>query len=149
MSKRNIFLIALLAVLGVIYVRYFTDWFRTPTMEISARPRVERSRHGKGGTFSVSFSFDQKHPITELKVVSVADIETNKYPHALWNMIAESNAVPMKGFTYGEYLRGMKSKVPKMRAEPLKPQTKYRLLVDADGTQGQIDFQVPAFRSGQ
>jgi hypothetical protein len=143
MSKKNIFLVLLLVVLAAIYLRYFTDLFRTPTIRISARPRIERSRHGKSGSFSVSFSFDQKHSITELKVVAVDDLKTNKYPHALWNVVAETNSVPMKGFAYGEYLKGMKSKVPKVRPEPLQPQTQYRLLVDAGGAKGQVDFQIP------
>lgn len=149
MSKKNIGLVLLLVVLGVIYLRYFTDLFRTPTIQISARPRIERSRHGKGDTFSVSFSFDQKHAIKELKVVAVADSETNKYPHALWNLVAETNAVPLKGFAYGEFVKGMKSKVPKVRPEPLQSQIKYRLLVDAGNTQGQVDFQIPNLRSAR
>lgn len=137
----------LLVGLGGIYLIYFTDLFRTQQLQISARPRIERARRGSAEVVSVSFSFEQKRAIKELKVVSVADIETNKYPHALWNLIAETNSVPLKGLTYGEIPMGMKSKVPKVRAATLQPQTKYRLLVEAEGIQGQVDFEVPRSRT--
>lgn len=140
-------MILLLVGLGTVYLVYFTDIFRTQRMQISARPRLERSRRSNIGVASVSFSFDQKRPITELKVVAVADVETNKHPHALWNLIADTNSVPLKGLTYGEVPSGMKSKVPKVRAEPLQPQTKYRLLVDANGVLGQVDFEIPRART--
>ena len=147
MSKKNIFLILLLVVLGGIYLVYFTSFFQKPTVQISARPRVERSRRGGGETASVSFSFNQKISVTELKVVALADLETNKYPHALWNLVADTNSIPLKGFAYGEYIKGMKPKVAKIRPEPLQPQTKYRLLVDAGKIQGQVDFEIPKLRT--
>lgn len=141
-------MILLLVGLGGIYLVYFTDLFRTPQIQISARPRAERShrwsRKGRSAPIlSASFSFDQKLAITELQVVAVADAKTNKYPHALWHLISESNSVPLKGLLYGETPQGMKPKNPKVRAEPLRPQTKYRLLVEAGKRKGQIDFEIP------
>ena len=147
MSKKNIALILLVVVLGAIYLVYFADSFRSPDIQVSARPRIERSRRGGSETFSVSFSFDQKCRLTELRTVAVADIATNKYPHALWHLIAETNTIPLKGVVYGETPKGMKSKVPKTRAEPLQPETKYRLFVEADGRKGQVDFEIPKGRT--
>lgn len=137
----------LLIVLGGIYLVYFTSFFQKPSVRISARPRVERSHRSGKETASVSFSFDQKLSISELKVVALSDFETNKYPHALWNLVSDTNSIPLKGFAYGEFIKGMKPKVAKVRPEPLQPQTKYRLLVDAGKIQGQVDFELPNLRT--
>lgn len=149
MSKRNIALILLLLGLGTIYLVYFTDLFRTQTIQISARPRLERSRRGNSDSFSASFSFGQKQVLTEVQLVAVADMETNKYPHALWHLVADTKSIPLKGLAYGETPKGMKSKVPKVRPEPLKPEIKYRLLVEAGDRKGQVDFEIPKFRNAR
>ena len=147
MSKKNIALILLLLGLGVIYVVYFTDSFHGPIIQISARPRIERSRRSGSEVFSVSFSFDQKCKLTEVRTVAVDEIATNKYAHVLWHVVADTNSTPLKGVVYGETPKGMKSKIPKVRAEPLQSEIKYRLFVEADGRKGQVDFEIPKGRT--
>jgi hypothetical protein len=144
MSKKTIGLILFTVVLAAVYVYYFTDFFSEPIIAISWRPRVERSR-GSTPAFSGSFSFDTRSKVrlTEIKVVPLAELETNKYAHAVWHMISEKGSSPTKGIVYGEMLKGMKPNIPKMKAEPLQPGTKYRIFVESGKRKGTQDFDVP------
>jgi len=145
MNKSTIALIVVLIGMIGAYVYWFTDWFREDTIQILAQVRPARNvRPGPPGTvptYPVSFAFDRKLALTELKVVSVEDAATNKYPHALWHLISDSNSVPTKAVVYGEWVRGMKSKVPHARPERLEPGVKYRLYVTAGKAKGQIEFK--------
>jgi hypothetical protein len=145
MSKKNLVLISFVVVLGAVYLYYFTDLFAKPTFAISARPRIEPRSSRGAEKYSVSFNFDTrtKMKLNEVKVVRVAELETNKYPHAVWHLISDNGSSPMKGIIYGETIKGMKPKVPKMKPEPLEPNVKYRLLVNSDKRSGQADFEIP------
>ncbi|MFN7140109.1 MAG: hypothetical protein ACK4UN_12310 [Limisphaerales bacterium] len=144
MPKKNIFLFLVLIVVSGLYVYYFTDLFNKPVISISARPRLERARQPQTpDRYSVSFSFDRRCELTEVKVVSLREFETNKYARAYWHMISDSNSVPVKGVLYGEQVKGMKPKIPKMKAEPLQPGEKYRLMISAGKNRGEIDFEIP------
>ncbi len=143
MSKKNLLLISLPVVLGIIYIVYFSGWFDKPVIEISPRMRGSASRRGPE-EMKVSFTFDGKVKLTEVKVFAVADMETNKYPHAVWHLFSETNSAPTKAIVYGENITGMKPKIPKMKADPLQPGTKYRLLIEAGKRRGQVDFDIPA-----
>lgn len=142
MSKNNILLFLVLFVLGALYVVYFTDLFNKPVINISARPRVTRST--SGDQYSVSFSFDRRCELTDVKVVSLTEVQTNKYARAYWHIISDASSAPTKGILYGENQRGMKPKIPKMKAEPLQAGQKYRLLIEAGKNKGQVDFDIPS-----
>ena len=146
MSKKTIGLILFTVVLGAVYLYYFTDFFSSPVVQISFRPRMDRSRDSKEISYSGSFSFDTKCRLTEIKVVPVAELETNKYAHAVWHLIADKPSAPTKGLVYGEPIKGMKPKVPKMKAQPLQPGTKYRIILEAGDRRGEKDFDVPGKR---
>jgi hypothetical protein len=146
MPNKNVLLFATLIVLGGIYIWKFTDWFNKPEIAISPRIRfgsADRRSSSSPGEIQVSFSFDTKVQLTEVKVFSVAEMETNKYPHAVWHLFSESNSVPVKGLLYGQNITGMKPKIPKMKAEPLKPQNKYRLIIEAGKYSGKAEFEIP------
>jgi hypothetical protein len=150
MTKKGIVLIVVAVVLAAVYVTAFTDWFHSPQIQILPQIRPVRPPKAKGGNaqanfdnsvYPVSFMLDRKHGITELRVVAVADEKTNKYPHALWHMISDSNSVPVKALTYGAPLPGMKPKTPKARPEPLEPNVPYHLYVEAGNFKGNVKFQ--------
>jgi hypothetical protein len=137
MSKNTAILIALAALLGGVYVYFFTDTFSTPTIRISAQIRP-----GRGATTApVTFGFNDKYALTSVKVVSSDDFRTNKYAHALWHLIADTNSTPVKGIIYGVRIPGMKPAVPKMKPEPLQPNVSYVLLVEAGKRKGEKTFQ--------
>ena len=147
MSKKNIALIALFLVLLVIYIFNFTNLFAKRNLEIATRIRPEIARHGRTRTMvpvgnSVSFLFNGKYQLTSIKVVEEADMKTNKYPHALWCLITESNSIPTKAISYGIPVKGMKPEFEKARPEALKPNVPYILLVEAGKLKGQTSFQI-------
>jgi hypothetical protein len=147
MSKKTVAMIGIAVVLGGIYLVWFADFFSKPVVEIAPRVRMSSGRRGGPPEVQVTFSFSAKCQLNEVKVVSVADAETNKYPHALWHMISDSNSIPVKGMVYGDWIKGMKPKIPKGKAEPLEPKTKYRLVIATrDEVVSTADFQVPARR---
>jgi hypothetical protein len=145
MTKSTVTLIVVLVLMAGAYVYWFTDWFQPATIQILAQVRPSRAVQpgapGYVATYPVSFAFDRKLRLTELKVLSVDDETTNKYPHPVWHMISDSNSIPTKAIIYGQWLRGMKPKVPHARPEPLLPDVKYRLYVGAGKLKGQIDFK--------
>lgn len=146
MSKKTISLILLVVVLGVVYLYYFTDFFVKPVIQISARQRVDRTSRDNDAPVSVSFAFDSKCKLTEIKVVPVAELETNKYPHAVWHLISDKSSAATKGIVYGESIKGMKPKTPRTRPEPLAPQVKYRLTIQAGDRKGEVDFELAGKR---
>lgn len=148
MSKKNIVLLSLLAALGSIYVYYFTDLFRQPTMEIVSRirPQINQRRSKRepivpaGNT--ISFLFNRKYELTSVKVVEENEAKTNKYPHAVWRLITDSNSVPTKTIFYGVTVEGMKPEFAKSRPEPLQPNVPYILLIEAGKLKGQTTFSI-------
>jgi hypothetical protein len=148
MTKSTILLIVILVAMACAYVYYFTDLFQPATIQILAQVRPSRGTPqgapGYVSTYPVSFAFDNKLGLTEVKVVSVDDEKTNKYPHAVWHMISDSNSIPVQALLYGQWLKGMKSKVPHARPDPLQPDVKYRLYVRAGKFKGKVDFKTVA-----
>lgn len=145
MTKKSIVLITVAVVLAGVYVAFFTDWFVKPQIQILPQIRPPRSTArtlpGDVPVYPVNFMFDRKYQFTEIKVVAVEDEKTNKYPHAVWHLISDSNSVPTQALVYGSRVRGMKPKVPRADAEQLEPGVPYRLYVNAGKAQGSVTFQ--------
>jgi hypothetical protein len=148
MTKKTVALIVVAFVLAGVYVAFFTDWFKKPQIQILPQIRPP-SRSGKAPrvpvgdvpVYPVTFAFDRKYQFTEIRVVAVDDEKTNKFPHAVWHMISDSNSVPVKAVVYGAPLSGMKPKVPKTPPEPLQPDVPYMLYVQAGRAEGKAKFQ--------
>ena len=148
MTKKQLVLV-LVALVGLIaYVRYFTDWFAPATIQIvptlrtqmpSKRPRGRADENANVN--AVAFSLNGKFELTEVKVISVTELATNKYPHAFWHLVTESNSAPTKGFAYGMNIQGMRPKSAGVRAEALEPNVPYRLILTAGEFKGECDFK--------
>ena len=146
MSKQTVALIAVAMVLAAVYVAFFTDWFRQPQIQIlpQIRPPQRGTRAAPQGdtpVYPVTFAFDKKYQFTEIRVVAAEDEKTNKYPHAVWHMISDSNSIPTKALVYGAPIRGMKPKVPRAQPDPLEPDVPYVLYVQAGNAMGKQKFQ--------
>jgi hypothetical protein len=146
MTLKSWFLIAVAVVLGGIYVAFFTSWFRHS--EIKILPQIRPPLRSKGNSkandaqvYPVTFAFDKKYQFTEVRVVSVDDEATNKYPHVVWHLISDSNSIPTKALIYGSQLRGMKPKVPRAEPEQLEPDVSYHLYLTAGDSLGQVKFK--------
>ena len=151
MTKQSVVLITLAVVLAGVYVGFFTDWFLKPQIQIlpQIRPPLRGTRgnpaSGETPVYPVTFAFDKKYTFTEIRVVAAADEKTNKYPHAVWHLISDSNSIASKVLLYGSSLRGMKPKIPRAQPEPLEPDVVYRLYVHAGSAQGVTNFQTHEF----
>ncbi len=143
MDKKQTLLALLLVVIGGLFVYANRDWFRSRPIQITHRLYRFASRFkNQAAPTPVMFEFDRKLKLTCIKVLSVEDVLTNKYPQPLWHMTTTSNSVPTKGFVYGMDVPGMRPVSKGVAAEQLEPGRKYRLLLEAGSTKGQHDFSL-------
>ncbi|MEO6335656.1 MAG: hypothetical protein ABIP71_02395 [Verrucomicrobiota bacterium] len=133
------FLIFAAIILGAIYAYLFTDWFAEKKIQI--KYRILPGRGAAGGVEPIMFYLEKEYPITSIKVISLADAATNKYPHALWELVSQSNSVPVTDFIYGENPAGMKAKIAGLAAEALAPNGKYRIFLETTKLKGEKDFE--------
>jgi hypothetical protein len=138
--------IVLIALAGV-YVFYFTDWFKPKIIHISSTSRAIHARFrnsavGNPEPVPVIFNLEPQCKLTEIKVVPLAEWQTNKNSLPVWHLVADSDAAPEKFFAYGQRLRGLKPEVPGESPGPLVPGVIYRLFVSAGSAKGQHDFEV-------
>ena len=150
MAKKQLILLAAFVVLAVFYVIAFTQWGRRPGMQIShtANARQKgtvgpRVRAGAVNTAIMTFNFDRPYQFTEIKVVSLAEWQTNKSALPLWHIISDSNSVPTKKFSYGVAIGGMKPFVASAWPNPLETNVTYRMFLTAGAVTGQHDFSAP------
>lgn len=146
MTKKQLVLILVALVALIAYARYFTDWFTPNNIQIvhTLRPPMQKRRNPTPDNQDVnvvSFGFNGKFKLTEIKVVASSDLATNKYAHALWHLVTESNSPPTKGITYGMPVNGMHPKTSGVRPEPLEPGVSYHLFLTAGDIKGEYDFK--------
>lgn len=147
MTKKSLVLITIAVLLGGVYVWKFTGWFKSPEIRIlpQIRPPMRSRRPATPANepqvYPVTFAFDRKYQFTEIRVVAADDEKTNKYPHAVWHLISDSNSVPTKALVYGAMLRGMKPKIPRAEPEQLEPEVTYNLYLTAGKAKGQVKFK--------
>lgn len=143
MTKKNWLLIALAVALASVYVIYFTDWFKPKTMRIFYTTRNLGSRRPRaGGEPNLIFDLNRPFRLTEIKVIPLAEWQTNRHALPLWHLVSDSNSIPVKLFHYGWRIPGMKPAVAGQRAEPLETNVIYRLFVTSGGVKGQRDFEL-------
>jgi hypothetical protein len=143
MTKQNWLLIAVAAALSAAYVVYFTDWFQPKTVEVFHTSRTLRLRNGRGGGVpTLIFGINRQLKLTELKVVAVADLQTNQHPLPLWHLVTDSNSISLKQFHYGQTIGGMRPAVKGARPQPLATNVVYRLFINAGNITGTNDFEL-------
>jgi hypothetical protein len=144
MNKKNFMLTGFALALAVVYVHYFTDWFKPKIIQISYTERSLPSRVPSQASLpTILFGFGgQRYRLTEIKVVPLAAWQTNPSTAAVWRLISSSRSAPVEFFRYGQNLRDMKPAVPGARPEPLQTNVIYRLFLRAGSLKGQCDFQL-------
>jgi len=140
MNKKNFILIGLVLAMAIGYVVFFTDLFAPKIIQIS---HTNRPLPGRGGqtVARLMFSLGQDYELTDIKVVPLAEWQTDKSTQPLWHLTSDGSDF-INRFTYGENIPGMDPYVEGMRPQPLKPGVKYLLLVTAGKARGQHEFQV-------
>jgi hypothetical protein len=142
MKNQTKFLIFVAVILGATYAYRFTDWFGEKKIQIKYKVITGRSGAKSSAADPVAFYLvDKEYGLTSIKVISVDEAATNKYPHALWHLISDSNSIPVADFMYGGAVAGMKSKVAGLLAEPLHKNGNYKIFVEAGKLKGERDFQ--------
>jgi hypothetical protein len=148
MTRKYWMLIALTVLLGSLSLYLNQDWFAKDNIQIYHRSRPVRGHSGRGrrpdsqpAIEPLFFSFDRPLKITSLKVIPVQEIETHQYPHPIWDLVSDSNSVPIKDLVYGMYIPGMRPAVKGAVPDPLQPGAKYRLLIEAGALKAEHDFE--------
>lgn len=151
MRKKRL-LLALLAVVLLGAALYLSkDWFASSDIQIGSTIRPNRlserqqNRLGpalKHQPYTVSFFFNRKYQLESLKVVKAQEIDTNRFAHPLWELISNSNSIPVKTLTYGVPIRGMRPEVKGAQADVLQQGVPYRLLLKIGGREVSHDFTV-------
>lgn len=143
MTKKQLTLIALAAVLGGLSLYLNKDWFDRGDIRIFHRMRPARNA-SEVSVAPIMFGFSRQLKLKSLKVVAVKGLETNKHPLPLWHLVSESNSAPIKIFFYGAPILGMHPEINGAQAETLEPGATYRLLVEAGSFKGEHDFVAEA-----
>jgi len=149
MDKKQLLLL-LLAVLLLGGIAYLCkDWFASPGIQIGSTirpnrlPERQQDRLGpaiKHQPYTVSFFFNRKIRLESIRLVNAVELETNRFAHPLWELVSDSNSVPVKTLTYGVPIRGMKPKVKGAQADPLEAKVPYRLLLTTADEEATYDF---------
>jgi len=135
MNKQTYILIGVALALTMLYIVYFTDWLKHKNIQISSRISPASG--------AMVFYLDKDYPLTSVEVVPTAEARTNKYPHALWHLVAQAAPAVTKTFNYGAAIAGMKPEVVTAVPEPLQPDTDYSLIVETGtGLKGEKLFSV-------
>lgn len=140
MTTKSWFLTALAALLGGVYLYYFTDFINTPNIQIIKSDRVVPSARFRGSVYPITFTLDGRYQLTSVKVIALAEAETNKHAKALWHLVAKSRSEPVKGFLYGQPIRGMQPAATNGRPAGLEANVPYRLIVEAGRSKGATNF---------
>ncbi len=144
MNKKNYALIAIALVFAAVYIVFFTDWFRAKTINISHTSRLIRAARNGASTGRMFFDLGDYYSLTEVKVIPLAALQTNKLAQPVWHLVSDEGSDDVRQFFYGENIRGMDPAVEGSRPEPLQSGVTYRLFVAAGKTKGQHDFQLGA-----
>jgi hypothetical protein len=154
LTRNEWLFLILAAVLLAVYALYFTDWFKPKVVRVThaVRTGVRLGRHGHGHGHGadagadtgalLGFGLDETLKLTEVRVVSLAEWQTNARAVPLWHLISDSNSVPVRAFYYGQNIRGMRPFVAGIPPRPLETNQTYRLLIEAGKITGQHDFQL-------
>jgi|ERR1041385_36586 hypothetical protein len=148
MTRKHWTLIGIAVVLGALSLYLNKDWFARQDIHIFHRSRPARAgllrgRQRKDDNPAINpilFGFGRKLKLTSLKVVPAAELATNKYAHAIWHLVSETNSVPIKDFTYGQPIGGMHPAIKGALPDPLEPGVKYRLFVETASHKAEHDF---------
>ena len=140
MSKQTKFLIGMALVMAYLYVSYFTNWFSKKSIQIDAKPRSLPSSSAEP-VFPMGFALDQSYKLTSLKVFALKEKQISRYDTPVWQLNTKSNSAPIRGFVYGQSINGMESD-PKVPLQTLKPNMRYRLLLEARRVKGEKDFLI-------
>ena len=144
MSTKNLVLIVIVLGLAGLSFYFNKDRFGRESIQIGHRfehPHgVLAQRFGKDSTNILIFILNRETTLTSVRVVAVRDNEKPASAHALWELVSDSNSLPVKDLVYGRTIPGMRPPGAAVTAEPLVAGAKYRLLLKAGSLKAEHDF---------
>lgn len=139
-------LVVLAAVLAIVYAVYFTDWFAPKTFKIfhtNRNFRPQRPGQIRNGILpSLQFGLNRALRLTEIKVVPLAEWQTNQHALPLWHLVTDSNSVPVKSFVYGQPIPGLRPALKGTHSELPTTNLTYRLFITAGKFRAEHDFEL-------
>ena len=157
MTRKQWMLSGLVVALSGISLYLNRDWFASKDIHIYHRSLPDRASLIRGRrtaqknaspTDPVFFGFDRRLKLTSIEVFPVKEL-TNKYAHAVWHLVSDSNSVPVKDITYGVPIKGMRPALKAATPDDLQPGEDYRLVIHtATAEKAEHDF-VPNPRTQQ
>ncbi len=142
MNRKAWILTIATGLLGARYLYAFTDWLVPKRIQIVALNRPGLGAAVRRAVSPVSFVLNGKYRLTRLEVVPLTAHEIRPHTPPAWELTSKSNSVPIQGFLYGQRVPGMKPAPSVAEADPLLPDTTYRLLLEAGRAKGQVDFRI-------
>jgi len=141
MTKKNLWLLAALAVLATVYVCFFTTWFKPKHILIFDTSRQLRRFRNRQDLPYILFGFSSgKLQLTDVKVVPLAHFQANPNTPALWHLVSDSNSIPVQEFIYGQRIRGMRLAKAGEQPQMLDTNVPYLLLVTSGHLTGTHEF---------
>jgi hypothetical protein len=111
---------------------------------VATRPGAGMARGRPSAANPLIFGFSRPLELKAVKVFQADDLLTNKYPAAVWELLSESNSIPLKLIEYGVPIRGLHPKSPEIRPEPLVPGVTYVLVVETRAQKAEHLFTASA-----
>lgn len=134
-------MIAALVLISVIYVIKFTDWFRPKNIQIITQMRPVMLRGNTGNkAYPVVFGLNHKYELTSIQVYPAKEFATNDLTPPVWSLTGNAKSEPVKAFTYGGSVPGMKPANAALSTVPLVPGTEYLLIVETEKLNGRTNF---------
>lgn len=135
MTRRDFILVGVAAGLIAVYGIFFAGWFKRSAIAIrQAPPRLAKADQA---VHRAAFDLMVKYPLKSVKVAPLQDGKFNKFTPPVWSLVSKSNSIPTKAVIYGSPIDGMTEQT---KPVALKPGVTYRLVVEADGKTGELDF---------
>lgn len=141
MTRQNLVLMTVALLLGAVYVYFFTDWMRRPRIQMISQLRPYRPLQGQAAVYPLSIAFDAKYRLSSVKVVKVAEYETNKNCQPVWHLVSATNSAPVRGFLYGKMIPGMHLAKTNYTPQGLEPGANYRMIIESGRAIGELDFK--------
>jgi hypothetical protein len=143
MTKKNLLPVLLALGLAVAYAVWFTDWFQPKAVRIYHTHRNLRPNFRRGNAIpGLIFGLSPQVRLTELRVVQLDVLQTNKDAVPVWHLVSDSNSIPLKMFFYGQYIAGMRPAIKGVQAEALQSNITYRMFISAGKVRGEHDFEL-------
>ena len=99
-------LIGFALALAIAYVVFFANWFKPATIKIYhvTRPSgyAMQTRRDVPAP-PITFGLEGDYKLKEIKVVPLAEWQTNHDALPVWHLVADSDPAPVKTFVYGQH----------------------------------------------